>query len=206
MNYTKLGRSNVEVSRICLGTNNFGGQLDAEQSAKVIRHAVDVGINFIDTANVYTNGRSEEIIGKAVKEDRERLVIATKVGSPMSGEPDSPNLSKDNILSKAEESLRRLQTRYIDLYYLHTFDPKTPLTESLEAMSGLVKDGKVRHYGVSNFTVDQLKQAMKICDELDLVRPVAVQPRYNLLMREAEGDLFPYCVETGLGVATYSPL
>lgn len=206
MKYAKLGISNVKVSRICLGTNNFGGQLGAEEAAGVIRKAVDLGINFIDSANVYTDGHSEEAIGKAVKEDRERLVIATKVGYPMGGEPDSPNLSKENILSKAEGSLQRLQTRYIDLYYLHAFDPKTPLAESLEAMDELVKEGKARHCGVSNYTVEQLRQAMKICDERDLVRPLALQPRYNLLMRDAERDLFPYCKEVGLGVATYSPL
>jgi aryl-alcohol dehydrogenase-like predicted oxidoreductase len=204
--YAKLGRSDVEVSRICLGTNNFGGQLSAEEAAGVVRKAIDLGINFVDTANVYTDGHSEEVIGRTVKEDRGRIVIATKVGAPMPGEPESPNLSKENILSKAEESLKRLQTSCIDLYYLHVFDPSTPLTESLLAMNQLVKNGKVRHYGVSNYTVDQLRQAIRTCDERDLVRPIALQPRYNLLVREAETDLFPYCIETGLGVATYSPL
>jgi 1-deoxyxylulose-5-phosphate synthase len=204
--YARLGMSGIEVSKICLGTNNFGGQLSADAATKVIRRALDLGVNFIDTANVYTDGRSEEIVGKAVKGDRERLVIATKVGYPMGGEPDSPNLSRKNILAKAWQSLQRLQTDHIDLYYLHAFDPKTPLTESLEAMNGLMEEGKVRHYGVSNYTLEQLRNAVEACEDGGWAKPVALQPRYNLLMREAENDLLPYCAKVNLGVATYSPL
>ncbi|MDV3244361.1 MAG: aldo/keto reductase [Nitrososphaerales archaeon] len=206
MQYTKLGRTNVEVSRLCLGTNNFGSQLSEEQAAKVIRRAVDLGISFIDTANVYVDGRSEEIIGNAIKGDRSRVVIATKVGYAMSGDPEGINLSRKSILSKAGDSLRRLKTDHIDLYYLHGFDLSVPLEESLPAMDQLVKDGKVGHVGISNFSAEQLKEATRICEENDLAEPVALQPRYNLMVRDPEKELLPLCEKQGLGVVTYSPL
>ena len=204
--YARLGKSGLEVSRICLGSNNFGGQLSADDAAKVIRRAVDLGVNFIDTANVYTDGRSEEVIGRTVKGDRDSMVIATKVGFPMPGEPDSPDLSSANILAKAEQSLRNLQTDFIDLYYLHVFDSSRPLAEPLRTMNRLVEEGKIGHYGVSNYSLGQLKDAIRLCEEEDLARPVVLQPRYNLVAREAEKDLLPYCLESRLGVAVYSPL
>lgn len=206
MQYTKLGRSNFTVSRMCLGTNNFGSQLSEEQASKVIRRAVDDGINFIDTANVYVGGRSEEIIGKSVKGDRNSVAIATKMGYGMPGEPEGINLTRANVLAKADDSLRRLQTDHIDLYYLHGFDPNVPLLETLGAMSQLVKDGKVWQVGVSNFGASQVAEAMRICEENDFAKPMAVESRYNLMVRDAEKDLFPLCAKLGLGVATYSPL
>ncbi|MDV3293919.1 MAG: aldo/keto reductase [Nitrososphaerales archaeon] len=206
MQYTKLGKTNVKVSRICLGTNNFGSQLSEDQAAKVIRKAVEVGINFIDTANVYVNGRSEEIIGRSAKGDRNRLVVATKVGYAMSGDPEGINLSHENVLAKAYDSLRRLQTDHIDLCYLHGFDPKVPLEETLRATDQLVRDGKVGHVGISNFSAEQLRDALRICKENDLAMPAALQPRYNLTVRDPEKDLFPLCAQEGLGVVTYSPL
>jgi aryl-alcohol dehydrogenase-like predicted oxidoreductase len=204
--YTKLGRSNFTVSRICLGTNNFGSQLSEEQASKVIRKAVDVGINFIDTADVYVGGRSEEIIGGSIKGDRNSVAIATKVGYGMPGGPEGINLARDNVLSKADDSLRRLQTDHIDLYYLHGFDPNVQLVETLGATNQLVKDGKVWQIGVSNFTAEQLRETMRVCEENDFAKPMTIEPRYNLLMRDAEKELFPLSVKLGLGVATYSPL
>ena len=204
--YTKLGRSNFTVSRICLGTNNFGSQLSDEQASKVIRKAVDCGINFIDTANVYVGGRSEEIIGRSIKGDRNSVALATKVGYGMPGEPEGINLSRENILAKADDSLRRLQTDHVDLYYLHGFDPKVKLEETLGATNQLVKDGKVWQLGVSNFNADQLREAMKVCQENDFAKPMAIQPRYSLMARDAEKELFPLGAKLGLGIVTYSPL
>ena len=206
MRYTKLGRSNFTVSRICLGTNNFGSQVSEDQASKVIRKAVDDGINFIDTANVYVGGRSEEIIGKSLKGDRNSVAIATKVGYGMPGEPEGINLTPGNMVTKADDSLRRLQTDHIDLYYLHGFDQNVPLIDSLKAMNQLVKDGKVWQVGVSNFTAAQVEEAVRICEQNDFARPLALQPRFNLMVRDAAKDLFPTCVKLGMGVATYSPL
>jgi aryl-alcohol dehydrogenase-like predicted oxidoreductase len=204
--YTKLGRSNLRVSRICLGTNNFGSQLGEDQASGVIRKAIDNGINFIDTANVYVDGLSEEIIGRTIKGDRNRVVLATKMGYGMHGEPEEINLSRDNVLAKGEDALRRLQTDHIDLFYLHGFDPNVPLKETLGAMNQLVKDGKVGQIGVSNFSADQLRQAVRTCEENDFAEPAAIEPRFNLIARDAEKELFPLCVKLGIGVVTYSPL
>ena len=191
---------------MCLGTNNFGSQLSDEQASRVIRRAIDAGINFIDTANVYVNGRSEEIIGRNIKGDRNRIVLATKVGYGMPGEPEGINLTRANVLAKADDSLRRLQTDHIDLFYLHGFDPNVKLAETLGAMNQLVNDGKVGQVGVSNFSAEQLKEAMRVCDENDFASPAAIEPRFNLIACDAEKDLFPLSVKLGLGVATYSPL
>jgi len=204
--YTKLGKSNVTVSRICLGTNNFGSQLDEQQASRVIRTATDAGINFIDTANVYVSGRSEEIIGRSIRGDRSRVVLTTKMGYGMPGEPEGINLTRENVLAKADESLRRLQTDHIDLFYLHGFDPNVKLEETLGATNQLVKDGKVGQVGVSNFSADQLRETVRICERNDLAKPVAVEPRFNLIARDAEKELFPLCVKLGMGVAAYSPL
>jgi 1-deoxyxylulose-5-phosphate synthase len=204
--YTKLGRSNFTVSRICLGTNNFGSQLTEEQASKVVRKAIDDGINFIDTANVYVGGRSEEIIGKCLKGDRNSVAIATKMGYGMPGESEGINLTPANVLAKADDSLRRLQTDHVDLFYLHGFDQNVPLADSLRAMNQLVKDGRVWHVGISNFTADQVDAALKICEQNDFAKPMALQPRFNLMVRDAEKGVFPICSKLGLGVVTYSPL
>ena len=206
MQYATLGRSGPKVSRICLGTNNFGSQLNEEQASGVIRQAAESGINFIDTANVYVTGLSEEIIGRAIKGDRNRFVLATKMGYGMPGEPEGINLARENVLAKADDSLRRLQTDHIDLYYLHGFDPNVKLEETLGATNRLVEDGKVGRLGVSNFSAEQLKEATRVCEENDFAKPVAVEPRFNLIAREAEKELFPLCQKLGMGIATYSPL
>lgn len=206
MEYRTIGRTGPRVSRICLGTNNFGRQLDAAKSKAVISKAIDLGVNVIDTANIYTGGRSEEIIGEAIRGNRSQVLIATKVGMAVAEGPGMTGLSRRHIEWQIGESLKRLRTDYVDIYYMHRFDPETPLEETLSTLDALVKQGKVRFVGASNFTPEQLDEAMKVCERLDLAIPAVVQPEYNMLSRDPEAGLFPYCAARGLGVFTYSPL
>ncbi len=206
MQYTRLGPSGPKVSRICLGTNNFGRQLDGKKSEVVISKALDLGINIIDTANVYADGKSEEIIGRALRGNRGQVLIATKVGMQVGDDPESAGLSRVHLDAQVAKSLNRLGTDYIDLYYMHMFDPNVPLEETLTALDSLARKGIVRQIGVSNFRPEQLDAAMKLCERLGLTKPVAVQPAYSLMAREPEKDLLPYCVRHELGVFTYSPL
>jgi aryl-alcohol dehydrogenase (NADP+) len=206
LEYARLGPSGPKVSRLCLGTNNFGRQLDEQKSKAVISKALDLGVNVIDTANVYTDGRSEEIIGRSIRGNRDQVLIATKVGMQVGDEMGSAGLSRGNLETQVAASLRRLGTDHIDLYYMHRFDPDVPLEETLTELDSLVKRGVVRHVGVSNFRPEQLDATMKLCERLGLTKPLAVQPAYSLVSREPERDLFPYCVRHGLGVFTYSPL
>jgi 1-deoxyxylulose-5-phosphate synthase len=206
MQYKRLGKTGLRISPISLGTNNFGAQVSAEESVRIVKRAIDLGINIIDTANIYTQGKSEELIGRAVGGGRNDLVIATKVGLEAGNLPNDVGLSRKHILRQVEESLKRLQTDYIDLYYLHRFDENTPLEETLRTMDVLVKVGKVRYVACSNFTVPQIEEARRVCERLDLERIVAVQPQYNLLQRDPEKELLSYCSKEGLGVLTYSPL
>jgi aryl-alcohol dehydrogenase-like predicted oxidoreductase len=206
MKYKRLGSTGLKISSVCLGSNNFGEQVDQENSIKIIRKAIDLGVNIIDTANQYTKGKSEEVIGKAVGDYREDVVLATKVGWELHPGPGRSGLSRRNLLSEIKRSLERLQTDYIDIYYLHRPDPETPLEESLRTMNDFVRQGRVRYAACSNFTAWQIAKANGICEALGLEKLVAVQPRYNLLQRDIEQDLLPYCQEEGLGVLTYSPL
>ena len=189
-----------------LGTNNFGRDVDEATSIRVIRKALDLGINSIDTANVYSGRRSEEIIGKAVHGDRDRFVIATKVGGDVGEGPNEVGLSRKHIVSQVSESLRLLQTDYIDVYYMHRFDTYTPLEESLKTFDLLVREGKVLYLACSNFTVENMRAMNEVSDKLGLERIVALQPPYNLLNREAEKELFPFCQANGIGAITYSAL
>jgi len=207
MEYRQLGRAGIRVSRLCLGTNNFGGQVDEETTMRIIKKALDVGVNSIDTANIYTGGRSEELIGKAVLGNREDLVIATKAGLTLDEtKPNSTGLSRKHLIWQLKESLRRLQTDYVDLFYLHRFDPETRLEETMSTMDGLVREGMVRYVGCSNFSVEQLAEVDRVCESLGLEKPVAVQPEYNMLKRDIEADLLPYCRNERLAVLAYSPL
>lgn len=206
MQYTRLGPSGPKVSRICLGTNNFGRQLDEAKSAAVISKALDLGINIIDTANVYTEGKSEEIIGRELRGNRGQVLIATKVGMQVGDDSGSVGLSRERLETQVAKSLKRLGTDYIDLYYMHRFDPDVPLEETLTGLDYFVRRGTVRQVGVSNFRPEQLDATLKLCERLGLTKPVALQPAYSLMAREPEKDLFPYCVRHGLGVFTYSPL
>ncbi|PSN99146.1 hypothetical protein B9Q11_01275 [Candidatus Marsarchaeota G2 archaeon ECH_B_SAG-F08] len=204
--YKRVGLTGLKVSRLTLGTNNFGGQVDRETSISIIKKAFDLGVNTIDTANVYTGGKSEEIIGSAINGNRDEFVVCTKVGMPAGIVPNATGLSRKHIVWQIEQSLKRLNTKYVDIYYMHRFDEETPLEETLKTLDYLIKQGKVLYVACSNFTLEQLKRAQQVCENLSLEQIVAVQPPYNLLQRDAERDLFPYCQEKKLGVFTYSPL
>ena len=201
-----MGRTGLKISRMTLGTNNFGRDVEEATSIRVIRKAVDLGINSVDTANVYTGRRSEEIIGKAVHGDRDRFVIATKVGSDVGEGPNDVGLSRKHIISQVAESLRLLQTDYIDIYYMHRFDANTPLEETLKTFDQLIRSGKVLYLACSNFTVENIRAMNETSSRLGLERIVALQPPYNLLNRDAERELLPFCEKERLGVISYSAL
>jgi aryl-alcohol dehydrogenase-like predicted oxidoreductase len=206
MNYRNLGKSGLKVSQLFLGTNNFGGQISEEASLKIVNKALDCGINAMDTANIYTGGKSEEIIGKAVKGRRDEAIIATKVGFGKLDGPNQSGLSRKHILNQVERSLKSLQTDFIDIYYMHRFDPETPLEETLRTFDYLVRQGKVRYIACSNFAAWQIAKANGICENHDWEKLIAVQPPYNLLQRDIEEDIIPYCQQEGLGILTYTPL
>lgn len=206
MVYKSLGRSGLKVSRLCMGTTTFGNQAGEVESVRMVNCAVDAGINFFDTADIYSDGLCEEILGKALAGKRDKVVVATKCGYAMGSGPNEKGLSRRHILKAAEESLRRLRTDYIDVYLLHQPDYTTPLEESLRAMDQLVKDGKVRYVGMSNYAAWQVCQAQWICDRRDLAPIVCVQLMYNLLARGVEQELLPFCREMGVGIMAYNPL
>jgi aryl-alcohol dehydrogenase-like predicted oxidoreductase len=206
MNYRNLGKSGLKVSQLCLGTNNFGGQINEEASLKIVNKALDCGINVIDTANIYTDGKSEEIIGKAVKGRRDEVTIATKVGFGTIEGPNQSGLSRKHILNQVEHSLKSLQTDFIDVYYMHRFDPETPLEETLRTFDYLVRQAKVRYIACSNFAAWQIAKANEICENHSWEKLIAVQPPYNLLQRDIEEDIIPYSQQEGLGILTYTPL
>jgi aryl-alcohol dehydrogenase-like predicted oxidoreductase len=214
MDYRKLGRSGLKVSQICLGTNNFGGQVSEETGIRIVNRALDLGINLIDTADIYMGGRSEEVIGKAVKGRRDEVIIATKVGFGRYGafgtaKSDGSNqsgLSRKHVLRQVEHSLASLQTGFIDIYYMHRFDPETPLEETLRTFDYLIRQGKVRYLACSNFTTWQIAKAQGICEAHGLEKIIAVEPPYNLMQRDIEKDIIPYCQQEHLGILTYTPL
>ncbi|MFZ5828055.1 MAG: aldo/keto reductase [Bacillota bacterium] len=214
-----LGRSGLKVTSICLGTMAFGRWIDEAASARVLDAALDAGVTFIDTANIYgraqdtgdytQRGESEAILGAMLGSRRQRVILASKVGNmgqPMGPEPNDRGLSRRHIMEQVEGSLRRLRTDYLDLYQCHSFDPTTPLEETLRALDDLVRQGKVRYIGCSNFAAWQLARANGISDRLGLERFVSVQPQYSLLVREIERELIPCCQAEGVGMIVYSPL
>jgi len=206
MDCGSLGRAGLKVSRLCLGTMTFGEQADEQESARMVDRALEEGINFFDTADMYCGGASEEILGRALRGRRDQVVVATKVFNPMGPGPNDRGLSRRRILRAMDESLRRLGTDHVDLYQLHQPDYTTPLEESLSAMDQLVREGKTRYVGVSNYAAWQVCQAMWICDRRSLAPVVSVQPMYNLLSRGIEQELLPLCREFNLGVMVYNPL
>lgn len=206
MKYKSLGRSGLKVSQLCLGTNNFGAQINELTANEIVSKAIDCGINIVDTANMYTRGKSEEVLGKVLKGRRDDLILATKVGMNVGQAPNQGGLSSKHILNQIEHSLKSLDTSYIDIYYLHRFDMETPLEETLKTLNNLVHIGKVRYIACSNFTAWQIAKAHEICSTLNLEKFIAVQPPYNLLQREVERELLPYAQYEGLGVLTYTPL
>ena len=206
MEYRKLGNSGLKVSEISLGGNVFGKWADEPTSITVINLALDMGINYIDTADMYGQGRSEEIVGKAVKDKRPQVVIATKFGFPMGNGSNNSGASRYYIMKAADASLRRLQTDYVDLYQVHLPDPITPIEETLRALDDLVRTGKVRYIGCSNFAAWQLCEALWISKVNNLHSFVTVQPRYNLLERQIEAELVPCCQAYNIGVIPWGPL
>lgn len=206
MEYRKLGNSGLKVSEIGLGGNTFGWWADEPTSIAVINHALDMGINFIDTADMYDRGRSEEFVGKAVKSRRAQVIIATKFSYAMGEGPNDKGGSRHYIMRAIDASLRRLQTDYIDLYQMHRPDPATPIEETLRTLDDLVRAGKVRYIGCSNFTGWQLCEARWTSLVHNLHSFVTVQTRYNLLERQMETELAPCCQAYHLGVIPWGPL
>ena len=205
MEYRRLGRSGLKVSEIGLGCNNLGIRADEETSFHIVNHALELGINFIDTADSYAQGRSEEIIGRAVMGKRSQVIIATKFGHPRSVGPHEQGGSRSFIMKAVEASLRRLHTDYIDLYYVHYPDSETQIQETLRALDDLARTGKVRYIGCSNFAAWQLCEALWTSKFNNLESFIAVQPRYNLLDRSIERELVPCCQTYGIGVIPWGP-
>jgi aryl-alcohol dehydrogenase-like predicted oxidoreductase len=206
MEYRNLGRSGVKVSTLCLGTMMFGGPADEAVSHRIIAKARDQGVNFIDTADQYNAGESEKTVGRAIAGDRDRWVLATKACNPMGDGPNERGLSRKWLMAAAEASLKRLGTDYIDIYYLHKEDHATPLAETVRAVGDLVRQGKIRYFGVSNFRSWRLAEICNLCDRLGIDRPVVSQPYYNAMNRMPEVEHLPACDFYGLGVVPYSPL
>lgn len=217
MEYRNLGRTGLKVSTICLGTMQFGWSADAETSHAIMNRAVELGCNFIDTADIYSRwvegnpgGVSEQIIGDWLQNSgvkRQDVIIATKVRGPMGDGPNDKGLSRHHILNAVEDSLHRLQTEYIDLYQMHFYDEETPLDETLRALDDLVRSGMVRYVGVSNYPAWLLTKSLWISDVKNLVRFDSLQPHYNYVHRaEFERELMPLCLDQGIGVIPYSPL
>ena len=206
MQYRQLGSTGLRVSTVGLGTNNFGFRMDEESSLRVAKFAVDQGINFFDTANSYGRGLSEERIGKALKGIRQDVIIATKVGNPMGDGTNDRGASRYHIMQQVEDSLRLLQTDYIDLYQIHRPDPNTPIEETLRALDDLVHQGKVRYIGGSNYNGWQTAEAVLTARSLGLTEFVTMQPEYNMLNRGIEAELLPFCDKYNIGILPYYPL
>jgi len=206
MEYRKLGNSGLQVSEIGLGTNTFGGKADEQTSIAIVNEAVDRGINYIDTADMYGQGQSEEFTGKAIKNKRSEVIIGTKFGKPMGDGPNERGGSRYYIMKAVEASLKRLQTDYIDLYQMHAPDPSTPIEETLRALDDLVRVGKVRYIGCSNFAAWQLCEALWTSRANNLHSFVTIQPRYNALDRQIEAELVPCCQAYNIGVIPWGPL
>lgn len=213
MDHVRLGRSGLKVSRLCLGTMTFGLQCDEPTSFAIMDRAAEGGISFFDTADAYPlggdldlRGKTEEIIGRWLKGKRDDFIVATKCFVPMGERPFQGGNSRRHVINAAEASLRRLGTDYIDLYQLHGYDPTTPVDETLEALDQLVKSGKVRYIGCSNWLAYQLARALGRSEAKNLQLFVSVQPRYNLLFREFEREMFPLCLDEGVGVIPYNPI
>lgn len=213
MDHIRLGRTGLQVSRLCLGTMTFGLQCDEPTSVAILERAAEAGVDFLDTSDVYplggdqaTVGRTEEILGRWLKGKRDRFVVATKCFGRTGPAPFDGGNSRKHILDAVDASLRRLQTDYLDLYQLHGYDPATPIDETLRALDDLVRIGKVRYVGCSNFLAYQLARAVGRSDSLGLERFASVQPRYNLLFRQIERELLPYCQDEGVGVIPYNPI
>jgi 1-deoxyxylulose-5-phosphate synthase len=216
MEYVKLGSTGLEVSRLCLGCMSFGDpgrgghpwSLGEEAARPIIRQALEAGVNFLDTANVYSDGSSEEIVGNALADfaQREEVVLATKVHGRMRPGPNGAGLSRKSVLAEIDNSLRRLRTDYVDLYQIHRFDPTTPVEETVEALNDVVRAGKARYVGASSMYAWQFSKMLHVAESHGWARFVSMQDHYNLLYREEEREMLPLCADEGIGVIPWSPL
>jgi aryl-alcohol dehydrogenase-like predicted oxidoreductase len=213
MQHIRLGRTGPRVYRLCLGTMTFGGQCDEARSHAILDAAAEGGIDFLDTADVYplgggraTAGRTEDIVGSWLKGKRHRFIVATKCAGQVGAQPWDQGMSRKHILDAIDASLRRLGTDYVDLYQLHRYDPDTPMDEALEALDTVVRQGKARYIGVSNWPAYRIARALGRGEVKNLARIDSVQPRYNLLFRAFERDLLPLCEEEAIAVIPYNPI
>lgn len=206
MKFNRLGNSGLQVSSLGLGTNAFGKRADQETSIDIIHAALDHGINFIDTANIYAGSESERIIGLALEGRRQSTVLATKAGLVRSQEPNGSGSSRRHLMQELEDSLRRLKTDYVDLYQIHTFDPYTPLEETLRTLDDMVSSGKVRYIGASNYTAWQLMKAIGISEARNFAKYISIQCSYSLADRTPENELLSLCLDQGVGIIPYFPL
>src|SRR5260221_8797049 len=206
MQFRQLGRSGLKISPICLGPMMFGGPPDEATSSRIVAKAREAGINFIDSADAYNGGQSEAVVGRAISNNRQNWVLATKLANQIGDDPNRGGLSRRWVLQAAEESLKRLGTDCIDIYYLHKEDHATPLEETVRAMGELIQQGKVRYFGVSNYRAWRVAEICNICDNIGIDRPIASQPYYNAMNRMPEVEHFPACSYYGLGIVPHSPL
>ena len=206
MQYRRLGGSGLKVSELCLGTMTFGHSTDQQEATNMVDAALAAGVNFIDTADGYSRGVAEEILGKALGARRREVVLASKVFNPMGKGPNDSGLSRAHIMLAVEDSLRRLGTDWLDLYYLHHVDVQTPLEEMLRALDDLVRQGKVRYPAISNFEAWRLMESSWLCETNRWAPPICYQPQYSLVVRDIEEEIVPACQLKGLGIAVWSPL
>ena len=206
MEYRQLGKSGLQVSAIGLGGNTFGRYADEAGTAAIVHRALELGVNFIDTADTYGRGVSEELVGKAMKDRRRQAIIATKAAGVMGEGPNQAGASRQHLTEGVHDSLRRLDTDYIDLFQVHFPDPKTPPEETMRALDDLVRQGKIRYIGCSNYTAWQICEAQWTAQVHHLSPFISVQPAYNLLNRRIEAELVPFCQAYGIGIIPYSPL
>src|SRR3982751_234618 len=214
MEYTRLGATGLRVSRLCLGAMTYGDPawrpwiLSEEEGRPFIKRALEHGINFFDTADMYSLGRSEEVLGRALRDfaSREKVVIGTKVYYPMSSDPNDRGLSRKHVMASIDASLRRLGTDYVDLYQIHRWDTETPIEETLQALHDIVRAGKARYIGASSMSAWQFSKALYLADRHGWTRFASMQNHYNLVYREEEREMLPLCREHGIGVIPWSPL
>ena len=206
MNYRRMGRTGLKVSEICLGTMTFGHGTDEGESKRMVDLAFEAGVNFFDTADGYANGNSELLLGKALKGRRRDAIVATKFFNPMGPGPNDSGMSRVHIFQALDDSLRRLQMEYVDIYYIHHVDTQTPLEEMLRALDDLVRAGKVRYIACSNYEAWRLMEALWSSDSHDWARFECYQPQYSLVVRDIEEEIIPVCELKGLGVVVWSPL
>ena len=215
MQMQQIPNSTLQVSSLCLGTMTYGVPVGESEAIKLTQWAIEHGINFIDTANMYegysryigsAGGVAEEILGKALQGRRSQVIVATKVGMKIGPTPADQGLSRAHVLREIDRSLRRLQTDYVDLYYMHKPDPDTPLVESVQVFNDLVNAGKIRYWAISNFSAYQIEQLLQVCDAHGWHRPVALQPLYSLLKRDLEKDILPLCQQEQIALAPYQVL